>query len=282
MKLDTKLYEEKMKKSIASYQYELDSVRVGRANANVLNKITVDYYGSPTQISGLAQITTPDARTLAIQPWDATTLKAIEKAGYRPGKDVTIALDCAASEFYSEGVYDYRRFEGEKARIRTSEEQVEYLEELVSKYPIDSIEDGMSENDWAGWEMLTRRIGDKCQLVGDDLFVTNVKFLRRGIDQKCGNAILIKPNQIGSLSETLDAIDLAKANGFATIISHRSGETADTTIADLAVALNTCQIKTGAPSRSERVAKYNQLLRIEEQLGTAAVYPQMKAFHIKK
>ena len=199
-------------------------------------------------------------------------LLAIEKAGYRAGKDVTIALDCAASEFYAEGVYDYRRFEGEKARIRTSEEQVEYLETLVSKYPIDSIEDGLSENDWAGWEMLTRRIGDKCQLVGDDLFVTNVKFLRRGIDQKCGNAILIKPNQIGSLSETLDAIDLAKANGFATIISHRSGETEDTTIADIAVATNSGQIKTGSLSRSERIAKYNRLLRIEEQLGAEAKY----------
>ena len=199
-------------------------------------------------------------------------LLAIEKAGYRAGKDVTIALDCAASEFYAEGVYDYRRFEGEKARIRTSEEQVEYLEELVSKYPIDSIEDGMSENDWAGWEMLTRRIGDRCQLVGDDLFVTNVKFLRRGIDQKCGNAILIKPNQIGSLSETLDAIDLAKANGFATIISHRSGETEDTTIADIAVATNSGQIKTGSLSRSERIAKYNRLLRIEEQIGAEAKY----------
>lgn len=199
-------------------------------------------------------------------------LLAIEKAGYRAGKDVTIALDCAASEFYAEGVYDYRRFEGEKARIRTSEEQVEYLETLVSKYPIDSIEDGMSENDWAGWEMLTRRIGDRCQLVGDDLFVTNVKFLRRGIDQKCGNAILIKPNQIGSLSETLDAIDLAKANGFATIISHRSGETEDTTIADIAVATNSGQIKTGSLSRSERIAKYNRLLRIEEQLGAEAKY----------
>ena len=199
-------------------------------------------------------------------------LLAIEKAGYRAGKDVTIALDCAASEFYAEGVYDYRRFEGEKARIRTSEEQVEYLETLVSKYPIDSIEDGMSENDWVGWEMLTRRIGDKCQLVGDDLFVTNVKFLRRGIDQKCGNAILIKPNQIGSLSETLDAIDLAKANGFATIISHRSGETEDTTIADIAVATNSGQIKTGSLSRSERIAKYNRLLRIEEQIGAEAKY----------
>ena len=199
-------------------------------------------------------------------------LLAIEKAGYRAGKDVTIALDCAASEFYAEGVYDYRRFEGEKARIRTSEEQVEYLEELVSKYPIDSIEDGMSENEWAGWEMLTRRIGDRWQLVGDDLFVTNVKFLRRGIDQKCGNAILIKPNQIGSLSETLDAIDLAKANGFATIISHRSGETEDTTIADIAVATNSGQIKTGSLSRSERIAKYNRLLRIEEQIGAEAKY----------
>lgn len=199
-------------------------------------------------------------------------LRAIEKAGYRPGEDVTIALDCAASEFYAEGVYDYRRFEGERARIRSSEEQVEYLEELVAKYPIDSIEDGMSENDWRGWEMLTRRLGGRCQLVGDDLFVTNVRFLRRGIDMGCGNAILIKPNQIGSLSETLDAIDMAKANGYATIISHRSGETEDTTIADIAVATNSGQIKTGSLSRSERIAKYNRLLRIEEQLGTEAKY----------
>ena len=207
-------------------------------------------------------------------------LLAIEKAGYRAGKDVTIALDCAASEFYAEGVYDYRRFEGEKARIRTSEEQVEYLETLVSKYPIDSIEDGMSENDWAGWEMLTRRIGDKCQLVGDDLFVTNTERLRKGIKCDCANSILIKLNQIGSISETLEAIKMAHAAGYTAIASHRSGETEDTTIADLAVALNTCQIKTGAPSRSERVAKYNQLLRIEGELGEAGVYSQMAAFHV--
>jgi enolase len=199
-------------------------------------------------------------------------LMAIRSAGYERGRDVTIALDCASSEFYTDGIYDYTRFEGLNASIRTSYEQVNYLEELCKKYPIDSIEDGMAENDWEGWKMLTERIGHKCQLVGDDLFVTNVKFLSRGIKEGCGNSILVKVNQIGTLSETLDAIDLAHRNGYTAIISHRSGETEDTTIADLAVATNSGQIKTGSMSRSDRMAKYNQLLRIEEELGHKAVY----------
>ena len=199
-------------------------------------------------------------------------MTAIEKAGYVPGDDVTLALDCAASEFYNNGLYDYTVFEGENARILTRDEQIDYLETLVKRYPIDSIEDGMAENDWEGWKMLTRRIGDSVQLVGDDLFVTNVKFLKRGIDENCGNAILIKPNQIGTLSETLQAISLAQQNGYAAIISHRSGETEDTTIADLAVATNSGQIKTGSLSRSERTAKYNRLLKIEEELQGNSLY----------
>lgn len=199
-------------------------------------------------------------------------MTAIEKAGYVPGDDVTLALDCAASEFYNNGLYDYTVFEGENARILTRDEQIDYLESLVKRYPIDSIEDGMAENDWEGWQMLTRRIGDSVQLVGDDLFVTNVKFLKRGIDENCGNAILIKPNQIGTLSETLQAISLAQQNGYAAIISHRSGETEDTTIADLAVATNSGQIKTGSLSRSERTAKYNRLLKIEEELQGNSLY----------
>ena len=209
-------------------------------------------------------------------------IAAIKAAGYEPGKDVMIGMDCASSEFYKDGIYDYTKFEGEKGVKRTSDEQVDYLEKLINEYPIDSIEDGMSENDWAGWKKLTDRIGNHCQLVGDDLFVTNVEFLSRGIKEGCGNSILIKVNQIGTLSETLDAIEMAHRNGYTSVTSHRSGETADTTIADLAVALNTCQIKTGAPSRSERVAKYNQLLRIEEELGASAVYPGMDAFHVGK
>jgi enolase len=199
-------------------------------------------------------------------------MTAIEKAGYVPGDDVTLALDCAASEYYNNGMYDYTVFEGENARILTRDEQIDYLESLVKRYPIDSIEDGMAENDWEGWKMLTRRIGDSVQLVGDDLFVTNVKFLKRGIDENCGNAILIKPNQIGTLSETLQAISLAQQNGYAAIISHRSGETEDTTIADLAVATNSGQIKTGSLSRSERTAKYNRLLKIEEELQGNSLY----------
>ena len=199
-------------------------------------------------------------------------LMAIKAAGYEPQKDITIGLDCASSEFYLDGLYDYTKFEGLNASIRTSYEQVNYLEELCKKYPIDSIEDGMAENDWEGWKMLTERIGHKCQLVGDDLFVTNVKFLSRGIMEGCGNSILIKVNQIGTLSETLDAIDLAHRHGYTTIVSHRSGETEDATIADLAVATNSGQIKTGSLSRSDRMAKYNQLLRIEEELGNKATY----------
>ena len=199
-------------------------------------------------------------------------LMAIKTAGYEPQKDITIGLDCASSEFYTDGIYDYTKFEGLDAAIRTSYEQVNYLEELCQKYPIDSIEDGMAENDWEGWRMLTERLGKRVQLVGDDLFVTNVKFLARGIAEGCGNSILIKVNQIGTLSETLDAIDLAHRHGYTAIVSHRSGETEDTTIADLAVATNSGQIKTGSLSRSDRMAKYNQLLRIEEDLGERASY----------
>ena len=199
-------------------------------------------------------------------------IAAIESAGYRPAEDVTIGMDCASSEFYRDGVYDYTLFEGTAGARRTADEQIAYLEQLVSKYPIDSIEDGMSENDWEGWRRLTERIGDRCQLVGDDLFVTNVEFLSRGIAEKCGNSILIKVNQIGSLSETLDAIEMAHRHGYTTVTSHRSGETEDATIADIAVAVNSGQIKTGSLSRSDRMAKYNQLLRIEEELGELAVY----------
>ena len=203
-------------------------------------------------------------------------ITAIKEAGYHPGKDVTIGLDCASSEFYLDGLYDYTKFEGLNASIRTSYEQVNYLEELCNNYPIDSIEDGMAENDWEGWKLLTERLGHRCQLVGDDLFVTNVKFLTRGIEEGCGNSILIKVNQIGTLSETLDAIDLAHRHGYTAIVSHRSGETEDATIADLAVATNSGQIKTGSLSRSDRMAKYNQLLRIEEELGNKAVYGYKK------
>ncbi len=199
-------------------------------------------------------------------------IKAIEAAGYKPGSDVTIALDCASSEFYENGVYDYTKFEGDKGAKRTADEQVAYLQELISKYPIDSIEDGMSENDWDGWKKLTDAIGAKCQLVGDDLFVTNVDYLRKGIELGCANSILIKVNQIGSLTETLDAIEMAHRHGYTTVTSHRSGETEDATIADIAVATNSGQIKTGSLSRSDRMAKYNQLLRIEEELGDQAVY----------
>ena len=199
-------------------------------------------------------------------------MKAIEKAGYKPGKDVMIGLDCASSEFYKDGMYDYTKFEGSHGARRTSAEQVLYLEELISKYPIDSIEDGMAENDWDGWEMLTAKIGDRCQLVGDDLFVTNVEYLQKGIELGCANSILIKVNQIGTLTETLDAIEMAQRAGYTTVTSHRSGETEDATIADIAVATNSGQIKTGSMSRSDRMAKYNQLLRIEEQLGKDAKF----------
>lgn len=205
-----------------------------------------------------------------------SVLSAVKAAGYEPGKDITIALDCASSEFFVDGKYDYSKFEGPNGKKRNAEEQVAYLAELVEKYPIDSIEDGCAEEDWSTWALLTEKIGDKCQLVGDDLFVTNVKFLQRGINEKSANSILIKVNQIGTLSETLDAIELAHKAGFTAVISHRSGETEDSTIADIAVATNAGQIKTGSLSRSDRMAKYNQLLRIEEELGETASFPQAK------
>ena len=201
-----------------------------------------------------------------------TILEAISKAGYMPGRDVKIALDCASSEFYIDGVYDYTKFEGANGVKRTTQQQAEYLQDLILRYPIDSIEDGMSEEDWDGWRLLTDLIGDKCQLVGDDLFVTNVEYLTKGIRQHCANSILVKLNQIGTLTETLRAVQLAQRNGYTAVISHRSGETEDATIADIAVATNAGQIKTGSLSRSDRMAKYNQLLRIEEQLGDIAKY----------
>jgi len=203
-------------------------------------------------------------------------ITAIEKAGYKAGKEVTIGLDCAASEFYKDGIYDYSKFEGEKGAKRTSAQQVEYLAELVENYPIDSIEDGMNESDWDGWKLLTDKLGSKIQLIGDDLFVTNVDYLKKGIDLGCANSILIKVNQIGTLSETLDAIEMAHRAGYTSVTSHRSGETEDSTIADIAVATNSGQIKTGSLSRSDRMAKYNQLLRIEEELGDLAVYGYKK------
>ena len=199
-----------------------------------------------------------------------TVLKAIETAGYKPGSDICLALDCASSEFYKDGKYDYTKFEGEKGAIRTSEEQAAYLAELSEKYPIISIEDGMAEDDWAGWKTLTEKIGGRVQLVGDDLFVTNTVRLQQGIDADTANSILVKVNQIGSLTETINAVTLAQNSGYTSVMSHRSGETEDATIADLAVALNCGQIKTGSASRSDRMAKYNQLLRIEEELGENA------------
>jgi len=210
-----------------------------------------------------------------------TILKAIENAGYKPDSEVKIALDCAAAEFYENGVYDYTKFEGDKGVKRTSEEQAQYLAELSAKYPIISIEDGMDENDWEGWKALTEKAGDRVQLVGDDLFVTNVTRLSRGITEGIANSILIKVNQIGTLSETIAAVEMAHRAGYTSVMSHRSGETEDNTIADLAVALNTGQIKTGSASRSDRMAKYNQLLRIEEELDYAAIYPQQKAFNVQ-
>ena len=202
-------------------------------------------------------------------------MQAIKEAGYEPGKDVTIGLDCASSEFYKDGVYDYTWKQADGPKY-SSEEQAKYLAELVAKYPIDSIEDGMAENDWAGWKVLTDLIGDRCQLVGDDLFVTNVKYLERGIKEGCANSILVKVNQIGSLTETLRAVEMAQRHGYTAVISHRSGETEDATIADIAVATNSGQIKTGSASRSDRMAKYNQLLRIQEELGDAAAYGYAK------
>ncbi len=208
-------------------------------------------------------------------------MEAIRKAGYEPGKDITIGLDCAASEFYQNGMYDYTQLKNGAAKEingkkLTSKEQAKYLEELITKYPIDSIEDGMDENDWEGWKILTDLIGDRCQLVGDDFFVTNVKYLEKGIANGCANSILVKVNQIGSLTETLRAVEMAQRNGYTAVISHRSGETEDATIADIAVATNAGQIKTGSASRSDRMAKYNQLLRIQEELGSRAVYGYKK------
>ncbi|NQT27827.1 phosphopyruvate hydratase [candidate division KSB1 bacterium] len=205
-----------------------------------------------------------------------TILKAVEKTGYKPGEDIMFALDPAASEFYKDGVYDYTVFEGDKGKKRTSEQQVEYFAELVKKYPIDSIEDGMAETDWDGFKLMTEKLGSKCQIVGDDLFVTNVNYLERGIAEKSANSILIKVNQIGTLTETLNAIEMAHKAGWTAVISHRSGETEDTTIADIAVAVNAGQIKTGSASRTDRICKYNQLLRIEEDLDETAVYPGTK------
>ncbi len=207
-----------------------------------------------------------------------TIIKAIGNAGYKAGEEVMIALDCAAAEFYKDGVYDYTLFEGDKGVKRSSEEQASYLAELASKYPIVSIEDGMDENDWDGWKALTEKAGDRVQLVGDDLFVTNVERLSKGIEKGIANSILIKVNQIGTLSETIAAVDMAHRAGYTSVMSHRSGETEDNTIADLAVALNTGQIKTGSASRSDRMAKYNQLLRIEEELDALAYFPGKKAF----
>ena len=210
-----------------------------------------------------------------------TILEAVQKAGYEPGKDFMIAMDAASSEWKSEKGKGYYH-QPKSGRDFTSDELIQHWADLVEKYPIISIEDALDEEDWEGWQKLTKELGDKVQLVGDDLFVTNTERLSKGISLGCGNSILIKLNQIGSVSETLEAIKMAHKAGYTAISSHRSGETADTTIADLAVALNTCQIKTGAPSRSERVAKYNQLLRIEEELGDAAVYPGMQAFNVKR
>ncbi|MDA9316588.1 phosphopyruvate hydratase [Polaribacter sp.] len=209
-----------------------------------------------------------------------TIALAVKNAGYTLGDDIMIALDCAAAEFYVDGKYNYAKFEGETGKIRTSEEQADYLAELAANYPIISIEDGMDENDWEGWKYLTDKIGDKVQLVGDDLFVTNVDRLSRGIENGIANSILIKVNQIGTLTETIAAVNMAQNAGFTSVMSHRSGETEDNTIADLAVALNCGQIKTGSASRSDRMAKYNQLLRIEEQLGDTAYFPGEKAFKI--
>ena len=211
-----------------------------------------------------------------------TIAKAVSNAGYTLGDNVMIALDCAAAEFYVNGKYDYSKFEGPNGAIRSSEEQAQYLADLAAKYPIISIEDGMDENDWAGWKSLTEKVGDSVQLVGDDLFVTNVERLSRGISEGIANSILIKVNQIGTLTETIAAVNMAKNAGYTSVMSHRSGETEDNTIADLAVALNTGQIKTGSASRSDRMAKYNQLLRIEEMLGDTAYFPQLNAFKIKK
>lgn len=202
-----------------------------------------------------------------------TLVQAISKSGFVVGRDITIALDCAATEFYDKG-YDYRTFEGSSGAKFTTEEQIDYIAHLVEKYPIDSIEDPLAEDDWKGWKLLTQKIGNRCQIVGDDLFVTNPKRIVKGISNGCANAVLIKPNQIGTLTETIEAVRIAQQAGYKTIISHRSGETEDTTISDLAVALGTGQIKSGSLCRSERIAKYNHLLRIEQWLGDDGIYGQ--------
>ena len=209
-----------------------------------------------------------------------TIQKAVNNSGYKFGEDILIALDCASAEFYKDGYYDYTIFEGPEGKLRDSKQQAEYLAELSKKYPIVSIEDGMDENDWEGWKYLTELVGDSVQLVGDDLFVTNTVRLKKGIEENIANSILIKVNQIGSLTETIDAVNMAHEAGYTTVMSHRSGETEDNTIADLSVALNCGQIKTGSISRSDRIAKYNQLLRIEEELADNALFPKTKAFRI--
>ena len=234
---------------------------------NKLNTSVGDEGGFAPELNG-----TEDALKLIIE--------AINKSGYKPKEDVAIALDCASSEFYKEGLYDYSIFEGSSGLKRTSDEQVDYLKILCEKFPIISIEDGMDENDWNGWKSLTDKIGNKVQLVGDDLFVTNVKRLKKGIDNKIANSILIKVNQIGTLSETIETVKMANKAGYTSVMSHRSGETEDTTIADLAVALSTGQIKTGSASRSDRMSKYNQLLRIEENLNKQALFLGRKVFKI--
>ena len=254
------------------------SLAVAKAAANYLDIPLYRYIGGtntyvmPVPMMNIINGGSHSDAPIAFQEFMNSIIAAIKAAGYEQGKDVMIGMDCASSEFYKDGIYDYTKFEGEKGVKRTSDEQVDYLEKLINEYPIDSIEDGMSENDWAGWKKLTDRIGNHCQLVGDDLFVTNVEFLSRGIKEGCGNSILIKVNQIGSLTETLNAIEMAHRHGYTTVTSHRSGETEDATIADIAVATNSGQIKTGSLSRSDRMAKYNQLLRIEEELGDRAVY----------
>jgi len=245
-----------------------DAIQIGSEIFHKLKKILKDR-GAGISVGdegGFAPFITISEEALEI------LVSAIEQAGYVPGIDVTLAIDCASSEFYREGRYDYKVFEGERGKILSSKDQVLYLKSLINRFPIDSIEDGMAEDDWEGWQLLTSEIGDKCQLVGDDLFVTNVNYLSRGIAQHAANAILIKPNQIGTLTETLQTISLAHRHGYKTIVSHRSGETEDTSIADLAVAVGAGQIKTGSLSRSERTAKYNRLMKIENELEGHAIY----------
>ena len=258
------------------------------AISDVIGREIIDSRGNPTvevdvilENGVLGRAAVPSGASTGENDALDSIVKAIKDAGYKPGKDVKIAMDCASSEFSVEHdgkfFYNYKQLSNgtpkdPNGKELSDDEQIAYLEELITKYPIDSIEDGLDENDWEGWKKLTARIGNRCQLVGDDLFVTNVKFLEKGIKMGAGNSILIKVNQIGSLTETLEAIEMAHRHGYTTVTSHRSGETEDTTIADIAVATNSGQIKTGSMSRTDRMAKYNQLLRIEEELGDAAVY----------